>query len=70
MLDMNLDGREAKRFVIASHNENRRWGYIQSSLTYFDEYNMRKYDEGYAVIHGFDAVSYTHLDVYKRQRLR
>lgn len=56
VLDMNLDGREAKRFVIASHNENRRWGYIQSSLTYFDEYNMRKYDEGYAVIHGFDDL--------------
>ena len=56
VLDMNLDGREAKRFVIASHNENRRWGYIKSSLTYFDEYNMRKYDEGYAVIHGFDDL--------------
>ncbi len=56
VLDMNKDGEAFKRFVIASHNENRRWGYIQSSLTYFDEYNMRKFDEGYAVIHGFDDL--------------
>lgn len=56
VLDMNKDGEESKRFVIASHNENRRWGYIQSSLIYFDMYNMRKFDEGYAVIHGFDDL--------------
>ena len=56
VLDMNKKGEESKRFVIASHNQSRRWGYIQASLIYFDSYQMRKYDEGYGVLHGLDDL--------------
>lgn len=56
VLDMNKKGDTSKRFVIASHNPHRRWGYIQASLIYFDAYQMRKYDEGYGVLHGLDDL--------------
>ena len=56
VLDMNKGGASSKRFVIASHNPHRRWGYIQASLIYFDSYQMTKYDEGYGVLHGFDDL--------------
>lgn len=56
VLDMNKNGESSKRFVIASHNQSRRWGYIQASLIYFDSYQMRKYDEGYGVLHGLDDL--------------
>lgn len=56
VLDMNKKGEVTKRFVIASHNRSRRWGYIQASLVYFDSYSMKKYDEGYGVLHGVEDL--------------
>ena len=47
--DMNRDG-EPRRFVVAALNESRRISYLNSTMLYFDSYNMRKYDEGYSVL--------------------
>ncbi len=65
VLDMNRGDSAPKRFVIASHNENRRWSYINASLLYFDSYNMRKYDEGYGVLHGIDDLY--NIAIYRLQ---
>ena len=69
VLDMNKNGEESKRFVIASHNPNRRVGYIQSSMIYFDSYQMTKYDAGYGVLHGiedlFNIAEYRLKDDYQ-----
>ena len=52
--DMNKNGREQRRFVVARINESRRVSYMSAALIYFDSYNMRKYDEGYGVLAEFD----------------
>ena len=52
--DMNKNGDEKRRFVVARINESRRVSYMTASLIYFDAYNMRKYDEGYGVLAEFD----------------
>lgn len=54
--DMNKNDGSLKRFVVASKNESRRFGFLQSSLLYFDNYSMRKFDEGYPVIQEFDDM--------------
>ena len=52
--DMNKNGSESRRFVVARINESRRVSYMNAALIYFDAYNMRKYDEGYGVLAEFD----------------
>lgn len=52
--DMRKGGTESRRFVVACINETRRFSYMSASLIYFDDYSMRKYDEGYGVLAEFD----------------
>ena len=52
--DMNKNGLDSRRFVVARINESRRVSYMNAALIYFDAYNMRKYDEGYGVLAEFD----------------
>ena len=46
----------SKRFVVASKNESRRFGFLQASIMYFENYSMTKFDEGYPVIQEFDDM--------------
>ena len=52
----SLDDVTSKRFVVACKNEHRRFGFLQASLLYFDNYSMKKFDEGYPVIQQFDDM--------------
>lgn len=54
--DMKKNDGSIKRFVVASQNEHRRFGFLQAVLLYFDNYSMRKYDEGYSVIQEFEDM--------------
>ncbi len=54
--DMHKKDGSMKRFVVASQNEHRRFGFLQASLLYFDNYSMKKFDEGYPVIQQFDDM--------------
>lgn len=54
--DMHKKDGSMKRFVVASQNEHRRFGFLQASLLYFDNYSMKKFDEGYSVIQQFDDM--------------
>lgn len=54
--DMHKKDGSMKRFVVACKNEHRRFGFLQASLLYFDNYSMKKFDEGYPVIQQFDDM--------------
>lgn len=52
--DMYKNDGSSKRFVVAALNESRRFSFLQSTMLYFENYSMQKYDEGYPVIAEFD----------------
>lgn len=56
LVDKNKNDGSSKRFVVASRNEHRRFGFIQACIIYFDNYSMKKFDEGYSVIQEFEDL--------------
>lgn len=56
IIDKNKNDGSSKRFAVASRNEHRRFGFMQASIIYFDNYSMKKYDEGYSVIQEFEDL--------------
>ncbi|MGN1351014.1 MAG: leucine-rich repeat domain-containing protein [Anaerovoracaceae bacterium] len=68
--DMNKNDGSSKRFVVASKNESRRFGFLQSSILYFDNYSMVKFDEGYSVIQEFeDLFNIAEYRLYEPEQL-
>ena len=70
IIDKKKNDGSIKRFAVASQNEHRRFGFMQATLIYFDNYSMKKYDEGYSVIQEFeDLFNIAEYRLYNTEQL-